>query len=273
MTRLVFITLIAVLALIFVGCNNVDTGKGQILPPQAGSPPPQTVDITRSGEVDLAEQVSTSRQAYRRSLEVLAQHYNKTGNSMKLGWVEKELEALNEMPQYNYIVEAAVAGSNLRPTKSVSDADYLYNDAVRLEEQAGQFLVVKNEDLLRLALDKYNQLINKYPSSDKIDDAAYRAAGIYEHLKDYTIAVLYYQRTYQWEPQTPYPARFRAANILDKYLHRRAEALQLYQEALNNITSAGQHRDWQKYAERRVKELTGEVKPEEIPQEPLKPYK
>lgn len=273
MARLVLIALALAAMTVLAGCNSVDTGKGQILPPQAGSLPPQTVDLTRTAEVDLAEQVVVSRQAYRRALEVLFQHYNKTGNSMKLAWVEKELAALNEMPQYNYIVEAAVAGANLKATSSVSDADYLYADAVRLEEQAGQFLVVKDEDLLRLALDKYNQLINKFPSSDKIDDAAYRAAGIYEHLKDYTIAVLYYQRAYQWELQTPYPARFKAAFILDQRLHRRAEALQLYQEALARITTASQHREWQKYAERRVKELTGEIKPEALPREPLKPYK
>jgi tetratricopeptide (TPR) repeat protein len=190
---------------------------------------------------------------------------------MKLSWAEKELAALDAMPQYDYVVEATVAGANLKATKSVSEADYLYNDAVRLEEQAGQFLVVKDDNLLRLALDKYNQVISKFPSSDKIDDAAFRAAGIYEHFKDYTIAILYYQRTYQWEPGTLYPARFKAAFILDQRLHRRAEALQLYQDALSQITRSGQHPQWQQYAESRIKELTGEVKPEE-PQYEQKRY-
>jgi len=192
---------------------------------------------------------------------------------MKLVWAEKELAALNAIPQYDYVVEATVAGANLRAMRSVSEADYLYNDAVRLEEQAGQFLVVKDDDLLRRALDKYNELISKFPSSDKIDDAAFRAAGIYEHFKDYTIAVLYYQRTYQWEPQTSYPARYKAAYVLDQRLHRRAEALQLYQDAIAHITSSGQHPRWQGYAERRVKELTGEIKPDENRQEQIKPYK
>ena len=94
-----------------------------------------------------------------------------------------------------------------------------------------QFVVLKDENLLRMALDKYNQLISKFPTSDKIDDAAFRAAGIYEHFKDYSIAVQYYQRTYQWDPQTIYPAKYKAAFILDQRLHRRAEALQLYQDA------------------------------------------
>ncbi len=144
----------------------------------------------------------------------------------------------------------------------VSDANSLYAEAVRLEEQAGPLKVIKDEALLKKALDKYDQFINKYPKSDKIDDAAFRMAGIYEYLKDYTNAVLYYQRTYQWNPQTPTVARFKAAYILDNQLGRRAEALQIYQEALSKITRSDEHRQWVAYAEERVKELTGEVKPQ-----------
>ncbi|MBN2019335.1 MAG: hypothetical protein JW749_03840 [Sedimentisphaerales bacterium] len=272
MARLVLITLIIVSVCALAGCNGVDTGRAQIVPSSVSTISGPAVDITKTTEADLSENIATSRQSYRRGLEVLIQHYTRTGNNMKLGWAEKELAALDAIPQYNYVVEATIAGPNLKATKSVSEADYLFNDAVRLEEQAGQFLVVKDDNLLRLALDKYNQLIGKFPASDKIDDAAFRAAGIYEHFKDYTIAVLYYQRAYQWDPQTIYPARFKAAFVLDYKLKRRAEALQLYQEALRD-TAPGQHWRWRQTAEQRVKELTGEVKPEELPQEPLKQYK
>ena len=57
-------------------------------------------------------------------------------------------------------------------------------------KKARELIIITNEDMLRVALDKYNQLIRKHPPSDKIDDAAYRAAGIYEYFKDYTIAIL-----------------------------------------------------------------------------------
>jgi tetratricopeptide (TPR) repeat protein len=107
--------------------------------------------------------------------------------------------------------------------------------------------------MLRLALDKYNQLIKKYPTSDKIDDAAFRAGGIYEYFKDYTIALLYYQRAYQWDPDTIHPARFKAAYILDKRLHRRAEALELYQQVAKK---KGQHGKYKVFAENRIRELT-----------------
>ena len=268
MAKAFLTTAIIVSLFILAGCNGVDTGRAQILPPQAEGVPSPAVDVAKSRESELAEQLAASRQAYRRGLEVMVQYYTRAGDNMKLTWAQKELDAFNTMPQYDYVVEATAAGANLRASKSVSEADYIYNDAVRLEDQAGRFLVIKDDNLLRLALDKYNQLISKFPNSDKIDDAAFRAAGIYEHFKDYTIAVLYYQRCYQWDPQTVYPAKYKAAYILDNYLRRRAEALQLYQEALQEITKTGQHPSWKQYAEDRSKELIGEVKPPTPEQKP-----
>jgi tetratricopeptide (TPR) repeat protein len=262
MARLAVIVSVITLSLVLVGCNGKDAGKSQMLSPQGDTTVSlPTVDVSKTGEKDLAAQMAVSRQEYRRGLELLVDYYTKTGNNMKLTWAKKELNALNSMPQYDYIIEATMAGPGLKPTKSLSDADALYAEAVRIEEQASPLKVVKDESLLRMALEKYNQLISKYPNSDKIDDAAFRAAGIYEYLKDYTIAVQYYQRTYQWNPQTPTPARFKAAYLLDTQLGRRAEALQLYQDALSKITKSDEHRQWVTLAERRVKELSGEANP------------
>lgn len=146
-----------------------------------------------------------------------------------------------------------------------SDANTLYAEGVTLEEHAGpigSLNVLKDESMLRMALDKYNQIISKYPTSDKIDDAAFRMGGIYEYLKDYPEALKNYQRTYQWNPETPTVARFKAAYLLDHQLGRRVEALQIYQEALSKITTSNEHFLWVQYAERRVKELSGAVKPQ-----------
>ena len=261
MARLVLITSIIISFSLFVGCHNVDSGRAQIMAPSTGTVSSPLMDVSKTGEADLVEKMGQSRQEYRRGLEALIQFYTKAGNNMKLTWAREELSALDGMPKYNYIIEATMAGPELKPTKAVPDADYLYNDAVRLEEQAGKYVVVKDDNLLRMALDKYNQLISKYPSSDKIDDAAFHAAGIYEHFKDYSIAVIYYQRTYQWDPDTTYPARYRAAYILDNYLHRRAEALVEYQEALKEVTKTGQHPQWESYAKDRADALIGEIKP------------
>jgi tetratricopeptide (TPR) repeat protein len=177
-----------------------------------------------------------------------------SGNNMKSEWAQKELKALDSMPKYKYLVEAEAAGPNLKASTPIPEADRLYGEALMLQGKAEQLVIIKDNNLLRLALDKYDQVIRKYPSSDKIDDAAFKAGEIYDYFKDYTIALLYYQRAYQWNPQTTYPARFRAAFVLDKRLHRRAEALELYQQALEK--EGQNYLEWKNFADRRIGELT-----------------
>jgi len=258
MARIVFIAVLIVLLNVLVGCHRVDSGRGQLLPARTKT----SVDsapavVADARETDIVEQTAVNRQAYRQSLELLVGYYTRTGNNMKLRWAEKELAALNAIPQYNYIIEASVAPSNLNASTSIPEADELYNDALQFENRAGPLPFIKNESLLRLALDKYNQLIKNYPASNKIDDAAYRAGTIYEHFKDYSIAVLYYKRAYQWDPMTIYPARFRAAYILDKHLARRAEALELYKQAIKTEGRYDKLVSWKEFAEERTKEVSG----------------
>ena len=227
MARVVLIGTLIVLVNVLVGCNAADSGKSQLLPARM-----KAVSIAESTEADIIEQMATNRQAYRRYLAALVAHYEQKGNNMKLGWAKNELKKLDKVPQYNYIIEAIVAGPELKATTQIAEAELIWRDAKALEKQARALVVIVHADKLRSALDKYNELIRKYPSSDRIDDAAFRAAGIFEHFKDYTIALLYYQRTYQWDRQTEYPARFKAASILDKHLFRKDEALDLYNQVL-----------------------------------------
>ena len=254
MARIILAALLIVLLNVLVGCLAIDSGISQLLPPRTGTSLGSTsvVEIANAGEADIIEQVAVNRRAYRQGLELLVEHYTETGNNMKLKWVQKELAALDAMPQYNYIIESVTAGPNLKSTTSIPEADDIYNEALELEEKAS-VLIFKDKKLLRLALDKYNQLIRRHPSSDKIDDAAYRAGEIYRHFKDYLIAFLYYQRTYQWDPDTTYPARFRAAYILDRRLYRRAEALELYQQV---VEKEGQYIQYKEFAQNRIKALT-----------------
>lgn len=234
MARIGLTVVLVVLISVLVGCNSADQGKSQLVPAQikttlATEPIVQFPSIE---QIDLIEKTLMHRQSYRQCLEMLANSYLLSGNDMKLQWAKREMAALDRIPQYNYIIEANIAGPDLKATASNPQADKLYKNGVSLENKAGMLLVVKDDDLLRVALDKYNQLIKMYPDSDKIDDATYRAAGIYYYFKDYSIAALYYQRTYQWDPQTPYPARYKAAYVLDTHLARRDEALPLYRQAL-----------------------------------------
>lgn len=257
MARIVCTAVLIVLLNVLIGCQDIDRGRGQLVPrssrPTLG--PAGVVNIAEMSEADLIEQMAVNRQAYRQGLELLVGYYTRAGNNMKLRWAKKELAALNSMPKYNYIIAAGPPGPNLKPTVSIPAADDIYYDAQELEKRAGPLPLLKNENLLRLALQRYNQLIKKHPSSDKIDDAAYNAGVIYEYFKDYSIALLYYQRAYQWDPQTPYPARFRAARVLDKNLHRNAEALELYQQAVKTEGRFEKYREWKDFAIRRIREM------------------
>ncbi len=239
-----------ILLYVFVGCRQMDSGASQIVPPRIKAAP--VVEPLQAGEADVVEQMTTNRQAYRNALKILINYYGDKGNNMKLGWAKDELKQLEGIPQYQYIIEASIAPESLRATESINEADYMYREAVRIEESAGRLIIIKHEDNLRSALDVYNQIIKMHPTSDKIDDAAFRAAGIYEYFKDYTIAVIYYKRAFQWDPKTPNPARYEAAHVLDKYLHRRDESLELYKQALEKEKLSSSRVD---YIKNRIAEL------------------
>jgi tetratricopeptide (TPR) repeat protein len=257
MTRIVTTAAVMVLLTLLVGCET-DTGTSQKLPgrsnPYMTDPNKPLAVPTSANEIDLVEKMASDRQAYQRSLQALIQYYDASGNHDKTKWAQQELTALNRIPQYQYIIEAQVMPATLKATESIAAADQLYQEAEKLNKYAGVIPVtqLKDEEMLRAALRKYGELISKYPTSDKIDDAAYKMGRIHEGFGAYTIALAFYERAYQWDPATPYPARFRAADILDRKLHQRDKALQVYQEA---IVKEARYTDLRLMAERRVQEL------------------
>ncbi len=249
MARTILTAVLIVLLNVLVGCTGVDSGRSQVAPAHYGPAP--VISIADTDETALIEQMALNRQAYRQGLELLIKYYTRMGNNMKLQWAKKELKGLDSVIQYNYIVEAETK-ANLKAKNSISEADALYDEALQIEKKAAT-LFLKDKQMLRLALTKYNQLIEKHGSSDKIDDAAYRAAGIYNYFKDYTLAVMYYKRVYQWDRYTVHPAKYRAAKILDKRLHERTEALELYRQVIGDEAVPMNYRE---YAELRIAELT-----------------
>lgn len=261
-----FCTVIFIVSLlVLAGCTSPDSGVSRRLPtrtkPTLGTGSP--VNITEASEIDIVEKIVAHRQAYRQGLEMLVRYYTRIGNNERLDWANKELKDLNVMRQYNYIVPV-VASKDYRATTSIPDADLIYEDASLQKKRAERLgLLLVDRDLFRMALRKFEQVITRYPSSDKIDDAAYQAGEISEYFKDYSIALDYYQRAYGWDTDTPHPARFRAARILDKQMHRNAEALALYIEAVEIEGRYGKYREWKDFAEERIRALqkSGEGQP------------
>jgi tetratricopeptide (TPR) repeat protein len=267
----VFVSFAAVLA----GCN-----EERFMVPK---PAPQVFEqMTPSAaeEVALAEEVTAKRLAYRKELEKIKSYYEQSGNQLKIEWVNRELASIDAAPRYSYILQAEVAGDKLVAKDSIPKADILYKEALDIYNRTDVIfpipLFVKHDDLalqhptlyvskkkLQRALNKCNELIKEYPASDKIDDAAYLAGEIHEWFKDYSIAALYYKRAFQWDSQTPYPARYRAANLLDYQLYERDKALLLYRESLQKEKEY-LNSDTVTLIEQRIAELTVEPKSESI---------
>jgi tetratricopeptide (TPR) repeat protein len=249
MTRIVLIASSAVLFTLIGGCGGDVEKYANMRGPMTPAAQPTSA---MSSERDILEQLAVNRQAYIESLQQLVNYYTSSGNEMKLKWARKELANVLASPQYSYVVEAQVAGPDLRAIASIPAADQLYENAVMTDDKAREVPLVTDDRMLRLAVEKYNQLIREYPTSDKIANAAYKAGEAYEHFKEYAIGALYYERAAQWDKNIKYPARFKAAYLYDRFLHDRQKALMLYQDALTNDTLSSQYRA---YAQTRVLEL------------------
>jgi len=258
MARILLSTVLIAAVGVLVGCQGPNSGSARILPTVDGTPftSAPRLEMDKVTETDMVEEVAINRAAYHQSLNRLIQYYKMSGDHAKFTLAKKELAGFATMPKYDYIIEATVGDAGLRAADSIPEANYLYREAMDIERTAGPLSVFRDKNLLRLALGKYNLIIRKYPSSDKIDDAAYRAGLICEYFKDYDLALLYYKRSYQWDKITPYPSMYREALLLDKKLHRRADALATYRRALELAEARDQKDPWMQRARERVQVLT-----------------
>lgn len=222
-------------------------------------------------EISLAEHVALNRQEYLQGLEALSDHYVRTGDRRKLDWTRKELSGLKKTPQYRYVGDV-IPSADLSASMVIPEADALYMDAEELQKEsglriAGPFFIprVRGGNTLQLALDKYSKVIDRYPTSNKIGKAAFQSGYIHEYFqKDYQTALLYYQRAYEWDSNiaTSFPARFKAAYMLDKRLDRKDEAVDLYREAVEG-TEGLRWTEWKKHGTQRVRVLTKTGAPED----------
>jgi tetratricopeptide (TPR) repeat protein len=276
MNKILLSVVFVSLALVLTGCN-----EERFMVEKPGPDVFEQMTPSAAEEVALAEEVVAKRLDYRKELEKIKSYYEQSGNQLKIEWVNKELASIDAAPRYRYLIQAEVSSDKLAAMDSIPKADILYKEALDIYNHTDVIfpvpLFVGHKDTafpahvpvyvskkkMQKALNKCNELIKDYPTSDKIDDAAYMAGEIHEFFKDYSIAVLYYKRAFQWDPQTPYPARYDAANLLDHQLFERGKALELYRESLQKETES-LNNDTVKLIEQRIADLTVEPKSEPI---------
>ncbi|MBP7935728.1 MAG: hypothetical protein KA354_13860 [Phycisphaerae bacterium] len=221
----------------------------------------QVPDIKTAGrtELDLVEEMILHRTMYARLLRALANYYNENGNAVKEAWARTELNDLKYVKPYRYISDTEAPASELKPTQSIAEADKLFNEGRALMKKGGSEIPgLYNQRTMKLALAKFNEVVDNYPSSDKVADAAFYIAEIHKEYfeeKDNTIAAEWYRKALLWNPSIQHPVRFQLAVLLDYRLHERENALAMYQEVVENERSNKSNLD---FAYRRIAQLTDE---------------
>jgi len=156
---------------------------------------------TPPNDIPLVERVIAARREYQLALELLRDVYVKTGDIERQKWVEEELLSFHRIPKRAYRLELDVPPPSLRPEYNIPEANELYRRAMSYK---GKGWFTEHDDNLRRAEILLQQLLTLYPQSDKIDDAAYQLGEIYESrvFKQYRRAAMYYERCFQWNPNT-----------------------------------------------------------------------
>jgi TolA-binding protein len=140
----------------------------------------------------------------------------------------------------------------LKPEFNQPEANELYRKSMGFKQSSG---FGGRDDNYRRSEILFQQLLSNYPQSDKIDDTAFQLGEIYESttFKQPKRAAMYYERCFQWNPNTNTDARMRAARLYDKTLNDRSKAIELYRDVLNHNVSERELEE----ARRRLTELSG----------------
>lgn len=212
--------------------------EGARVPPPAGLPRP-------SSDMELVERLLAARRDYQVSLEQLRAHYLGAGDVERARWVEEELRQYHRVPKQAYRLELDVPPPTLQASQNIPEANELYRRAMSFKDKGWGTEYADNQRRAELLL---QQLLAKYPQSDKIGDAAYQLADIYESkpYRQYRRAAVYFERSFQWNPNTQLDARIRAARLYDRQLLERSKAVELYREVVSHETDQRRLQEAQK---------------------------
>jgi len=205
-------------------------------------------------ETDLVEFTLGHRKAYRNNLESLIKVLEEAKDVSNWLAAKQELKELIAVNKYFYLRDADTPGLDLRPGGKIEAAEELYKRAMDLKQNSYPLVVRRYET--QLAIETFHKLIDDYPTSDKIDDAAFEIGELCrENLKDYQRAIRWYECVLAWDPDTQLRAAYRIAEIYDKYLVNRLTALEYYKQALKAEPRGS---TMYRHIQRKIKRLKGE---------------
>ena len=218
--------------------------------PYAQNPAPGTKGELGGGDLELVQRVLVTRKEYQKSLEALRLHYLKTGDIERGKWAEEELRQYHRILKQAYRLDLDVPPPGLVGNVNVPEANKLLTWAISFKDKGWGTDYLDNQRRAEILL---QDILTKYPQSDKIAEAAFLLGDIYESkvYKQHRRAAAYYERTYQWNPKTQHDARLRAARLYDHELKERTRAIDLYREILTHETDPKRHQE----ATKRLTEL------------------
>lgn len=203
-------------------------------------------------DVEFVERLLAARRDYQVALEELRKHYLTAGDLERARWAEEELVQFHRISKHAYRLELDVPPPTLQAQYNIPEANELYRRAMTYKDKGWGTDYIDNQRRAELL---FQQLLTQYPQSDKIDDAAYQLGDIYESkaYRQYRRAALYFERCFQWNPNTQFDARLRAARLYDRNLSERSEAIRLYREVATHETDSKRLQE----AQKRLSELSG----------------
>ncbi|MFN4261272.1 MAG: tetratricopeptide repeat protein [Gemmataceae bacterium] len=205
-----------------------------------------------NSDMELVERLLASRRDYQISLEQLRAYYLKSGDVEKARWAEQELIEFHRIAKRAYRLELDVPPPTLQAVQNIPEANELYRQAMYYKDRGWGKDYTDNQRRAELLL---QQILTTYPQSDRISDAAYMLGDIYESraYKQYRRAAQYFERCFQWVPNTQLDARLRAARLYDTQLHERSRAVEIYKEILTREADPKRIQE----AQRRLATLSG----------------
>jgi TolA-binding protein len=222
-------------------------------PPAAGPPPSPSRTRppgTPPSDVELVERVLAARKDYQISLEQLRAHYASVGKLEEARWAEEELRQYHRIAKQPYNLGLDSPPPTLQAAYNIPEANDLYRRALQYKDHGWGTDYIDNQRRAEILL---QQLLTSYPQSDKIGDAAYQLGDLYEGkaYRQYQRAALYFERSFQWNPNTQLDSRLRAARLYDKVLHQRDKAIDVYRQIIQHETDAARLAE----AQKRLQEL------------------
>jgi hypothetical protein len=205
----------------------------------------------QNSDFELVQRVIVARKEYKTALENLRLHYDRVGDLERKKWAEDELKNYHRITKYAFDINQHVPPPNLQGNMNVPEANKLLTWAITFKDKGFGTDYIDNQRRAEILL---QDLITKYPQSDKISDASFYLGDIYESKanKQFRLAAEYYVRCCQWNPKTHFDARMRAARLFDYEVKDRTKAIELYREITTHETDPKRLQE----AEKRIKELS-----------------